>query len=46
MIISSKKQNKSALIMENNLLNQRETHRIVIEIAPQSWKMGKPKLKL
>ena len=33
-------------LMENNILNQRETHRIVIEIAPQSWKMGKPKLKL
>jgi hypothetical protein len=32
--------------MENNILNQRETHRIVIEIAPQTWKMGKPKLKL
>ena len=36
----------SVSLMENNLLNQRETHRIVIEIAPQSWKMGKPKLKL
>ena len=32
--------------VENNILNQRETHRIVIEIAPQTWKMGKPKLKL
>ena len=33
-------------LMENNILNQRETHRIVIEIAPQTWKMGRPKLKL
>jgi hypothetical protein len=32
--------------MENNILNQRESHRIVIEIAPQTWNMGKPKLKL
>jgi hypothetical protein len=36
----------SVSLMENNILNQRETHRIVIEIAPPSWKMGKPKLKL
>ena len=33
-------------LMENNILGQRETHRIVIEIAPQTWHMGKPKLKL
>ena len=36
----------SVSLVENNILNQRETHRIVIEIAPQTWKMGKPKLKL
>ena len=36
----------SVSLMENNILNQRETHRIVIEIAPQTWNMGKPKLKL
>ena len=36
----------SVSLMENNILNQRETHRIVIEIAPQTWMMGKPKLKL
>ena len=36
----------SVSLMENNILNQRETHRIVIEIAPQTLKMGKPKLKL
>ena len=40
-------QNRGLLkILKNNILNQRETHRIVIEIAPQTWKMGKPKLKL
>ena len=36
----------SVSLMENNILNQRESHRIVIEIAPQTWQMGKPKLKL
>jgi len=36
----------SVSLMENNILNQRESHRIVIEIAPQTWNMGKPKLKL
>jgi hypothetical protein len=36
----------SVSLMENNILSQRETHRIVIEIAPQTWNMGKPKLKL
>ena len=36
----------SVSLMENNILNQRETHRIVIEIAPQTWNMGKPKKKL
>ena len=36
----------SVSLMENNILNQRETHRIVIEIAPQTWGMGKPKKKL
>ena len=35
----------SVTLMENNILNQRETHRIVIEIAPQICEMGKPKLK-
>ena len=33
-------------LMENNVLGQRETHRIVIELAPQTWNMGKPKKKL
>jgi hypothetical protein len=36
----------SVSLMENNILGQRESHRIVIEIAPQTWHMGKPKLKL
>ena len=36
----------SVSLMENNVLGQRESHRIVIEIAPQTWVMGKPKLKL
>ena len=36
----------SVSLMENNILGQRETHRIVIELAPQTWHMGKPKLKL
>ena len=36
----------SVSLMENNILNQRESHRIVIEIAPQTWEMGKLKLKL
>lgn len=36
----------SVSLIENNILNQRETHRIVIEIAPQTWNMGKPKKKL
>ena len=36
----------SVSLVENNILMQRETHRIVIEIAPQTWKMGKLKLKL
>ena len=36
----------SVSLMENNILNQRETHRIVIEIASQTWNMGKPKKKL
>ena len=36
----------SVSLMENNVLGQRESHRIVFEIAPQTWNMGKPKLKL
>ena len=36
----------SVSLMENNILGQRETHRIVIEIAPQTWRMGSLKKKL
>ena len=36
----------SVSLMENNILGQRESHRIVIEIAPQTWKMGSLKKKL
>ena len=36
----------SVSLMENNILGHRESHRIVIEIAPQTWNMGKPKKKL
>jgi len=36
----------SVSLMENNILGHSETHRIVIEIAPQTWNMGKPKKKL
>ena len=36
----------SVSLIENNLLGHRETHRIVIEIAPQTWQMGNVKKKL
>ena len=36
----------SVSLIENNLLGHRETHRIVIEIAPQTWGMGKVNKKL
>ena len=36
----------SVTLMENNVLGQRESHRIVFEIAPQTWKMGKINKKL
>ena len=36
----------SVSLMENNILGQRESHRIVIELAPQTWNMGKPKKKV
>ena len=37
---------KKIYLLENNILGQRESHRIVIELAPQTWNMGKPKKKL
>ena len=36
----------SVSLIENNILGHRESHRIVIEIAPQTWEMGKLKSKL
>jgi len=36
----------SVSLMENNILGHRESHRIVIELAPQTWNMGKPKKKI
>ena len=38
---------RSISLLQNNLIGSRESHRIVIEISTgESWKMGKPKLKL
>ncbi len=38
---------KSIYLLQNNVIGARETHRIVLEISTtESWKMGKPKLKL
>ena len=38
---------KKIYLLQNNLLGARETHRIVLEISTtESWRMGKPKLKL
>ena len=37
----------SITLMENNILGQRETHRLVLEISTtESWRMGKVKKKL
>ena len=36
----------SVSLIENNILGHRESHRIVIKLAPQTWNMGKPKKKL
>jgi hypothetical protein len=38
---------RSISLLQNNLIGSRESHRIVLEISTgESWKMGKPKLKL
>ena len=38
---------RSISLLQNNMIGARETHRIVLEISTgESWKMGKPKLKL
>jgi hypothetical protein len=34
------------ILMENKLLGVRETHRLVITIKPESWRMGKVIKKL
>ena len=36
----------SVSLIENNIIGHRESHRIVIELAPQTWNMGKPKRKV
>ena len=38
---------KKIYLLQNNVIGARETHRIVLEISTtESWKMGKPKLKV
>ena len=38
---------KKIYLLQNNVIGTRESHRIVLEISTgESWKMGKPKLKL
>ena len=37
---------KKIYLLQNNVVGARESHRIVIEIAPQTWNMGKPKKKV
>ena len=38
---------KKIYLLQNNVIGTRESHRIVLEISTQeSWKMGKPKLKV
>ena len=38
---------KKIYLLQNNVIGARESHRIVLEISTQeSWKMGKPKLKV
>ncbi len=36
----------SMTLFENNIIGARETHRLVIEIAAESWRMGKANKKL
>jgi len=37
---------KGIQLMENKLIGVRETHRLVITITPETWKMGKVLKKL
>ena len=36
----------SITLFENNIIGARESHRLVIEIAAESWKMGQVNKKL
>jgi hypothetical protein len=33
-------------LLQNNLIGARESHRIVLEITPENWRMQKPKIKI
>ena len=35
---------KKMYLLQNNLIGARESHRIVLEITPENWKMQKPKI--
>ena len=38
---------KAIYMLQNNLIGARESHRIVLELSTgETWKMGKPKLKI
>ena len=37
---------KKMYLLQNNLIGARESHRIVLEITPENWKMQKPKIKI
>ena len=37
---------KKIYLLQNNLIGARETHRIVLEITPENWKMQKPTIKI
>ena len=37
---------KKIYLLQNNLIGARETHRIVLEITPENWKMKKPTIKI
>ena len=37
---------KKIYLLQNNVIGTRESHRIVLEITPENWKMGKPKIMI
>ena len=37
---------KKIYLLQNDLIGSRESHRIVLEITPENWKMQKPKVKV